>query len=424
MMRFLRTIVLVWLHSTVVAGSASTVVTSAPATAAPVTAQEGGNPALQLVGYVKDSLVRTVTGTKEMWTNHGRCNEIRAKQKDYRDKIKAQWELQEKNLSPKDMRRRLSAINGGITYDEFIFLSKGKEDRGKLMNMVFLMWSAPKFLPYALMFYPNMLPSPFAPLPDASGMETKLEKLSRQRTHAVITTLLDLEKSARSVPYLAKLNIFGKKEQERRMIAIDTLGRTTSAIMATAGATGKVGAQIVMEKLEGALYKNGEEFTRAEKRLVAVPSAIIGGLMTCISGPGVLNGVTPNFMRRGTVIAHAQKIAEADKFLVNEKVSLESLSTTRLLEACNDRLIGGTGRSNEELRQDLSDWLDLAVVKPSNRTEATGEIFNENLARTALMGYYSLEAARDPRCTSYLPRCLFQGQLLETSGGDWMQRKR
>lgn len=399
-------------------------VTTLPVHHPPV--QEGdGNIVFQLFGYVKDSLTRTVTGTREMWENHGRCKEIRAKQKDYREKLKAQWELQEKNLTPKEMRRRLAAVNGGITYDEFVFLAKGKDDRGKLMNMIFMMWGAPRLFPYALMFYPNMLPSPFAPLPDTSGRETKIERLSRERSHAVIKTLLDLENQARNVPYLAKLNIFGKTQQQRHMMEVDGICRTMSTVLSTSGAMGRAGADLMLEKMDSLLYKEGDDFSRGEKRLVGVPAAIILGLMTSIQGSSPLNGLMPNFMRRGNIVAHAQKIAEADNFLVNESVSLESLSLTRLLEACNDRMIGVNGRSDNELRQDLSDWLDLAVVNPKQRTEATGETFNENLARTALMGYYSLEATRDARCTSYLPRSLFQGQIADATAteGD-QQRKR
>ena len=67
--------------------------------APPVASQktEGGNPVGQLVGYVKDSVVRTVDGTKEMWSNHGRCKEIRGKQKEHREKLKNEWEFE---LSP------------------------------------------------------------------------------------------------------------------------------------------------------------------------------------------------------------------------------------------------------------------------------------------------------------------------------------
>ena len=411
----MRILVPLLILSSVKTISVSASAVSAPVLACPTpTKKDGqGNPAIQLFDYVKDSAIRLTTGAKDMWSNHGRCKEIRAKQHDYREKLKKQWELQEKNLSPKGMKARLAAVNGGITYDEFIFLANGKEDRSKLMNLVFLMWGAPRVFPYALMFYPNILPSPFSPLPDASGPETKLEKISRQRAHEVIKALVDLEEKARSVPYLDKLNIFGKKAQERRMIATDNLGRSLSLIMTAPGATGGIGAGMLLETMNDLLYKTGEAFTRGEKRLVGVPSPIILGLMSSISGPGILNGIMPNFMRRGNVVAHAQKISEADSFLVGENVDLESLSTVRLLEACNDRLIGGVGRSEEELRKDLSDWLDLAVVQPATRTAVTGEEFNGNLARAALMGYYSLEAVRDQRCTSYLTRSLFQGQLLE-----------
>jgi hypothetical protein len=154
-----------------------------------------------------------------------------------------------------------------------------------------------------------------------------------------------------------------------------------------------------------------EELTRGEKRLAMVPKSIVLGLMTAINGPAPLNGVMPNFMRRGTVYAHIQKILEADKFLVEEKVDLDTLSTARLLEACNDRMIGGPARTDEELRKGLAAWLELAVVNPNHRTQGTGETFNENLARTVLMSYYSVEGARDSRSTSYLPRLMFRGQL-------------
>lgn len=378
------------------------------AVAPTVAAESNGNVATQLFGYVKDSVVRCVSGSKEMWSNHGKCKEIRSKQKDYRDKLKGQWELQEKNLSPQDMKRRLASVNGGISYDEFIFLTKGKEDRGKLMNLVFLMYGAPKVFPYALMFYPDMLPGPFAPLKDASGKENKLEKLSRQRAHAVMQTFMSLEKEAKTIPALAKLNIFGRKKQERAMNRIDGLAKTGYSQMVSPNSLGAAGAEGFIQKLEGLLYKT-ENFSRGEKRLENVPHSIISGLLSSINGPGPLSAVTPNFMRRGTVTAHVQKITEADNFLVNESVELGSLSTIRLLEACNDRMIGVSGRTDEEMRNNLSAWLDLAVVKPKARTSATNEFYNENLGRAALLGFFSVDAARDERCTSYLVRSMFQG---------------
>lgn len=376
---------------------------------APVANSENGNPATQLFGYLKDSVIRTIDGSKDMWSNHGRCKEIRAKQKDYREKIKKQWEFEGVGMTPQELKKKLQTVNGGITYDEFIFLGKGKEDRGRLMNMMFLMWGAPRVFPYAMMFYPDILPTPFQPLPDASGRETKLEKLARQRTHSVIQTLLLLEKEAREVPGLSKINIFGKKKQQRNMDNINSLGAAIGTVMTTPGATDGKGARTTLGALDGVLYKK-EPISRQEKRLVGVPKAIILGLTNAVNGPAPFTRFQPNFMRRGTILAHIQKIGEGDNFLVGENIDLGTLSTARLLEACSDRMIGGPRRSDEELRQGLSDWLDLAVIQPNNRTTVSGESFNDNLARTALLSYYSVDAARDERSSSFLPRLMFQGE--------------
>jgi hypothetical protein len=401
---------LVLLASALLSHPSSASSAAAPATTTTSTNNGGGNVVLQLVGFVKDSVVRTVDGGKEMWGNHGKCKDIRSRQKDFRDKLKTQWEFEEQGLTPQEMRNRLQNVNGGITYDDFVFLNKGKEDRGKLMNVVFLMWGAPRIFPYAMMFYPDILPGPFAQQPRGSGKETKLEKFSRQRSHAVIQTLVSLENEARSIPALSKFNIFGKKKQERAMDMIDDLGKSAAKLMATPGARGGIGAQIVLNTLDNVLYTT-DPLTRAEKRLVGVPKSIVLGLMTAINGPQPFTVVMPNFMRRGMVFSHAMKLMETDNFLVTEKVDLDSLSTAMLLEACNERMIGGPGRADDELRKGLTDWLDLAVVQPNNRTESTGENFNENLARSALMSYYSVEGTRDSRSTSYLPRLMFHGQM-------------
>jgi len=370
----------------------------------------GGNPVVQMLGYVKDSFVRTIDGTKEMWGNHGRCKQIRAKQKEYRDKLQKQWEFEEKGLTPSEMKQRLSKVNGGISYDEYVFLVKGKEDRGKLMNMMFLMWGAPRFFPYALMFYPEILPGPFAPLPDSSGKESKLQKLSRERTHAVVRTLLAIETEARVVPALSKLNIFGKKKQAQRMDEMDSMGKTISQIMATPG-TGSDDslALVAMNTMEDILY-SPIKFTRADERLAKVPKSIANGIMAAIDGPNAFQKFMPHFLKRGQILTHVQKLNDIDNFLIDENVNLNDLSTARLLEACSDRMIGGPGQSDEEMRQHLKNWLDLGVNQPAKRCAETGEFFNYNLAKMALMSFYCVSGARDDRSASYLSRSLYCGQ--------------
>jgi hypothetical protein len=386
---------------------------AAPVAATPLAVESpssnggGGNVVFQIFGFVKDSLVRTVDGSKEMWANHGRCKQIRSKQKEYREKLQKQWEFEEKGLTPKEMRTRIAKVNGGITYDEFVFLVKGKEERGKLMNMFFLMWGAPRLFPYALMFYPEILPGPFAPLPDASGRESKLQKLSRERTHAVIRTLLAIETEARSVPALAKLNIFGKKKQARRMDEMDSLGKTVGQIMtAPEIESDDNGALVAMNTMEDLLYRS-KPITRREQRFVYVPKCIANGIMAAIDGPNVIQSFMPHFMKRGQILNHVQKLNNIDNFLVEENINLNDLSTARLLEACNDRMIGGPGQTDEEMRKHLRNWLELGVNQPAKRIKESGEYFNCNLAKMALMSFYCISGARDDRSTSYLSRSMY-----------------
>ena len=90
-----------------------------------------------MVGFVKDTVSRTVTGCGELWSNHGHCNEIRNKMKAHRLRIKEAWT--EKGLyspnsqyTPKQLNQQLEAITGGISYEEYAFLQKGKEDNVQL----------------------------------------------------------------------------------------------------------------------------------------------------------------------------------------------------------------------------------------------------------------------------------------------------
>lgn len=374
----------------------------------------GGNPVGALLSYVKESMVRTVDGCGQLWTNHKRCNQIRAKQKDFRDKLQLKWEM-EGRMTKEQVKQRLKTVNGGITYDDYAFLAKGKDDRGRLMNICFLVWGAPRFLPYALMFYPEMLPSTFVPPKDGSARESGLEKLSRERSHAVIQTLLDMEKEAKIVPSLAKINIFGKNAQERRMDAMQMMGDLTSRIMTTPSMRGPIGAQFFLNSLEHYFFRP-TEISRAENRLIDVPKSMVRGAVLAAEGPSPLTNFLPNFMNRGKVISHIKKISDCDEFLINAAIHLSSLDSSHLIEACNDRFIGGPGRTDDELRESLGEWLNLAVVQPNTKLQQAGgqQFYNANLARFSLLCYNALDAARDERSASYLPRNLFQGQMQNT----------
>lgn len=421
------------------------------------------NVVLQLFGYVKTSVVRTVNGCGQMWTNHGRCNDIRKKMKVYRDAVKQSWLDNDEPVSTPERRELLQSIvtqgAGAISFEEYVFLQKGKEDRSKLFSLCFLMFGAPKFLPYALMLNPDMLPSPFQATSsnngagggdsqvaamDATTGETIWMKQSRERSRAVVECLLNIEQQAKVVPALAKFNIFGKQKQERKKQALTTLSRQMAQCFDRPSTSKLEGAQSVLAKLEPWLYQT-EEWTRGQERLVHVPAVIVKGICNVIGGPvgagGLLSGLQPHFMTRGRLIRHLKSVEDADDFLVQSETDLTTLSKRLLLEACSARLCMGPNASKEELRQNLEDWLALTVRQPAERllqgqmqpqyalressstidgegresdtvqdpTESTDLYYNGNLARMALMGYYSCLYTRDARSASCLPRLLFSG---------------
>lgn len=411
----------------------------APAAAAEQSGGRGGGPknmVVSLANYLKDSVVRTVAGCGQLWTNHGRCNDIRRKQTAFRATARQQWEatgLYDAE-SPKDIAKRLQLLQGGITYDDYIFLQRGKEDRGKVLNLGFMMWGAPRLLPYALMFNPEMLPSPFKVDKQQSAIEPLAQTISRERAHAFICTLLIMERKAvaASGGYLSRMNIFGKKKQQEEKNILGAVVAETGDYfrreMPIAPAA-PVASQL-LDRLAPVLYKTGVDYTRAEQRLCQVPACIVQGIGRAVSGqgvPGILAQLTPAFLHRGKLVGHIQKVAAADDFLVQAVIDLETVPKRLLQEACLERLMdAGPHRSVDDLRASLSEWLHLTAAQPaeavrkqiglaptggskeeeSMATTPPVVYYNGNLARMVLLAYYGCATVRDDRCTSRLPQLL------------------
>ena len=400
-----------------VSGSTNTgAVAISPSTSAPVTTSEtsssssgGGNPVTQLFGYVKDSVLRLKDGSVEMVTNHKRCNTIRSKQKEYLAQI--QSNMSEDQI--KKMGRRITPTTGGISYEEFDFLQKGKEDRSKLGNIAFMMFAAPNFLPYTFMFFPDMLPGPFKPATNRMGLQfNKWEMISRERSHAVIKTLLDLERDARVPPALANLNPFGRGKTKRRLERMQKFEETAAFILASKDASGKLGAKIALNIFRNEIYVPAASFSKKKQNLMHIPKIIIKGLATALDAPTAPSKFLPTFFIRGRILNNLKKIENADQFLVNQNIDLNSIRSDLLVEACNARLIGGPERSDEEMRTGLEQWLNMAVKEPATHVKETGLSYNGNFARTVLLSFNAIDAVRDNRAASYLPRLMFQGQKL------------
>jgi hypothetical protein len=373
---------------------------------APSPQVEGGktNVASQLVGGIKEWFVSYGNAFKQMRMDHNRCNVIRQKQNRYKSSLRQEWE--ELGIDPKEIRTRLSKVSGGITFDEFLFLRKGKGDREKLISLVFYASFLPKMMPYMLMFNAgNMLPDQFPKKQTFFG-ETKREALSRERCHAVLNMLMTLERRAHVQGF--SINPFGGSKQRKAMEQYQEMKDAIQSFLVQ-----NQGPDSVMKILEDKIFLS-EKPKGKEIGLATMPSVFTRGLATAVSGNSnrVLNGLIPNFIDRTSLLSHIKAISQSDEFLVNQAVDLDALAGATLVEACSDRLIHTLGSTEAEMRTNLATWLRYAAIIPSRRTRKTGEHYNGNLARSALMCYFALDSVRNRQSASVLPRVLMQ-----SSGG-------
>lgn len=329
---------------------------------------------------IRSKLGEIANGTMEMWENYGKCRSILAKQAAYRKERRQEL--------PKDMpwlevRRKLAADNGGISFEEYSFLTKEARERKKIWDIMFMCMVVKSPFPfiYVATKYPYLLPGPLA----RCFKETDMTSMARERSHTVMRTIIDVEKDLNS-PMRSRLN--------KRLL--DCFFQASHKIRKYPKSFGGTGASIVLKEFDTILYKD-TPFSRQESSLVGVPATIVTGLQICVhGGTNFLYSSLPNVIKRGAVVSYAKHLAKGDEFLVGQKVDLKSLSTNVLRDACNERMIRSWGMNDKELRRELQSWLNLAVIQPKTRVEKTNSYFNENLARAVLMGYHAVDSIRHP----------------------------
>jgi hypothetical protein len=208
---------------------------------------------------------------------------------------------------------------------------------------------------------------------------------------------------------MANLNPFGKGRTKRVMERMERLGHDIGGLLVTQNASGSTGAVLVSNILKNEIYST-EKPSKNKINLACMPKAVIKGLGRALEAPS-FNSLIPTFIVRGKILNNLKQIENADRFLVEQNIDLNTLNTALLQEACSTRLMGVLGRSNEEMVEGLTSWLESTVKYPERLVKDTGVHYNGNLARACLLCYNLLEGARDDRSASYLPRLLYQGQM-------------
>lgn len=226
----------------------------------------------QKKGNVVGEMISSFTEPfKELYRDHQNCNRIRKKQNLHKASLKAEWESL--GMDSKEIRAKLKESSGGITYEEFRCLQKGKSDTGKSGTFIFYVLAFPKFWPYMVMFNKqNILPSQFTKNDDYFR-ESKLEALSRERSHAVLETLMNLEKNSH-VPGF-KLNPFTPKTKQMEKFH-GVVGALVEALESNPG------PDYVMKKFEKKMFMRDKPEAKA-LRLVEFPDYLTSGLARTLS---------------------------------------------------------------------------------------------------------------------------------------------
>ena len=347
---------------------------------------------------MRDTAVNFKNGIGQMNTDHRRCNAIRAKQQTY---VKTITSSSSSSSSSRHRPRGIKGIQtGGITYEEYDFLKKGLIDRNKLFAAVVVSLCLPNYFVYYLWSFPDMLPSPFV----NKQRNDILHEISRERCHAVITTLLDIERGARVAPWTSKLNPFGKGATERAMNRLDSyismgchhMMMTSSSSSSGSGGGGGAsssrgsndGGKLLLEKLQPYLYTchpltkkqqqtlqllssssssssletgGGTKKKNPTTTVIPFPKQILKGLSKAISADPLNKGASPFGT---TPIKHIESVTLADEFIVDHDIDLQSINSILLEEACSARLIGGPGWTDDERRMALKDWLQMTEITP------------------------------------------------------------
>lgn len=368
----------------------------APVSSLPFEIDQGGS-AFDLGTFLKGELQFCVEAPMKMWRAHGKCNDIRAKQRSFRESLRSQW--LEHGADSKDVAKRLKTVNGGISYEEFEFLQRGKEDRQRVLSfMVCSIFSPKALVPISWLAPLNVWPSHIQ-RPKLGMGETKLETLSRVRSHAVLKMILQVEQECTTTFQ----NPFKSRTIRPQTLAMRNVVATAVDLLMS----GNLCPDSVLKCIDDKVYLK-EEPKRGKGMITSIADPVVKWFGPMINGETIFyDGMVPTIFTRGFLASHLTRVKEADDFLVDQGVDLESLSTKTIVDACNARMIGTLGRRDDEMREELREWLEHTTIDPTKRVQTTGEFFNGHLARSALMTYFALDAVRDKRSASRLPRLLF-----------------
>ncbi|GMI15224.1 hypothetical protein TrVE_jg237 [Triparma verrucosa] len=318
----------------------------------------------------------------------------------------------------KDIRSRYKSDATSVSYDEFSLMQRGVEDRWKVLNVMSLMFFASDVAPYALMFYPTMLPSTFSSrfYVPAEGEETQtgpspayiqeLVQSDLNRAHAVVESMLSLERSCVKPSFLEGLNPFGKSASQKKMSSLRSVSQIVKNMM-------HLKPQNALAELEQFAF-HPDPTSRKVQRFAHAPKPLISGLAKC-NNVGVGPIPLPNFMLRAQLVKHMDKLESYDSYLLSQLSKspdfLDTLSASCIIELGSDRCVLSTSHSVRDVREGVRTWLENAGRQEGYEGVVVEERrrFVKVLGKAIMLGVNCVQGVREERGESELVREMFRG---------------
>ena len=183
----------------------------------------------------------------------------------------------------------------------------------------------------------------------------------RDRSKAVVETLLAVETACHKAGFLEGLNPFGKAGVRKRQEILKDVKSEMEriAVLPPSEAVKEVEKHCYFPPSADKNLRKSRAAERAVRRFANVPAPLASGLsrITGPTGPIPL----PHFMLRGSLHKHVTSVIASDDFLALKGAgAVESLGAASVLELCRERGILNVGSSLPALRERLRAWVEDA----------------------------------------------------------------
>ncbi|KAG5188666.1 hypothetical protein JKP88DRAFT_353363 [Tribonema minus] len=329
--------------------------------------EEGANWAADMV---KDSFRRFKAGMTGQWDSFQRCKAIRER-------------LRAPGAAP-------------VTYEEFMALQRGKEDRNKLLQVGVVWVAVPEAIPFVLSFLPGVIPSTFE---NDADRAQRFRNFNAARVRAALALLDTVDKECLNKNEKKRVEFAQYREAAVRVMKAHTCEDAFGVFEAHTFA-------LVPADTDAQQRRRARP--RPPTTVEGMPGPLAKGLAKAL---GLCTPWMPAFLCRGPLREHLRKVAAGDAVLA--RTPLDALRGRELREAACARALDAAHPDERELRRRLAEWLRLtgAPLGVDDCDAGAERVFVPERAKAAMLAVNVVASARAAR-ESELPKLLLGGPAL------------